>query len=719
MNLAISIQKNSARLILLGMILSLIPFSATYAGPRASFSLTVGAPEQQQLEVQPEIVPLKVLAARALESSPMKVVPGLENINAVLDAHAKQELQLDWLVRTLDRTQTNLGKNGLVKTMSPVNDLGEIERRQQLIKTFINDPHLFNSVTLSLQGIAKSEASVLNYWNERDSLSLLAGRLYFNLGFFKSLNKSKLALEAMTLFDAGSHFKTLVGTLFLQGLFNQMEQYNRFGTPIDTTKIFEGLTKHVADHNFLITRYMHDDIVRQYQAKAVDPNENKQRGSDVYADGTFLDNVRYKEQVFNAQGNFMDQGAEWLGEKKDMFSGPGMQRWNKFTAWGEQIGRMVMYDYMLYKSVMAAKDGLKFTHLILEGLRTRMTGVADFIKAVQALEKLIATNPELQNHLPVHVKNNIALSKSLSPKMRELVALLNAATFKKSKSFLYSRGKVLYANYLFAEIKHELVPAMHAVAEIDAYCAIARLVKESAGSANKFNFVTFTNSAQAYLELDNCWISVLDPQESVANSMTLGQRKPGKAIITGPNGGGKSTWLKAAGQAAVMAQAWGIAPARKAHMSIFDAIRTSLEPHENLAGGISKFMAQKESMDTVQQFVHSDPTKVSLILLDEPYDGTVTDEIARRAGEFCDSIVMSKNCLAIIATHVMPTLENTKLYSWYHVDIAEPSVGTFKRTFKLKSGLAKRWFDDASWRARFIDWLSLEMRKKALAAQAL
>jgi len=152
-------------------------------------------------------------------------------------------------------------------------------------------------------------------------------------------------------------------------------------------------------------------------------------------------------------------------------------------------------------------------------------------------------------------------------------------------------------------------------------------------------------------------------------------------------------------------------------MSIFDAVRTSLEPAEDLAHGLSKFMAQKESMDKVLQFVHSDPAKVSLVLLDEPYDGTVTDEIARRAGAFFDSVITSNNCLAIGATHIMPQLANEKLYGWYHVGITEPKLGEFKRTFQLQPGLAKRWFEDQAWRGRFIDWLTVEMRNKAISAR--
>ncbi len=708
MNISV-LHKNSARCIAFGLFLSLVmPFQPSYA---VSVDLNVNIGEQQKEEqIKPEILPVPVLVSRAFANDSYR---SLDLNSEVLDAHSARELQLSWLVEKLDRTQTYIGSSCLGNTLNPTNEISEIERRQSLIKTLMDNPHLFNNMTLALQSVAKSEEAVLTYWNEKDPVTYNIAGCYFSS--FASLNKSKLALEGATLFDFGSRIKNLVGLLFLQGLFTQLERWDNQGD-FDQSKVFDGFSKFLLlDHNPFTANVMDEQLVQRLQITDendpayINPANNNNIYRQIIENGTLLDKIRYREAASNRQQD------TWKNKTGFSFFGtPVTKGWNKFSAWGEKLLFTAMYDYYLWTIFISTKKGLIQSHRNLEALRTRMVQVADFIKAVQVVEKLVNQNPELQKVLPAKIKNDLALSKSLSAKMRELVELLNTATFKKSISIFYLRGKVLYANLLFSQIKHELVPAMKAVGEIDAYCSIARLVQESDQNQNKFSFVTFDETAQAYLELDGCWISVLNPNEAVANSMTLGKTKPGKVIITGPNGGGKSTWLKAAGQAVVLAQAWGIAPARHAHMSIFDAVRTSLEPRENLAGGISKFMAQKESMDKIQRFVLEEKNKVALILLDEPYDGTVTDEIARRAGEFCDNVVTSNNCLAIIATHVMPTLANEKMYGWYHVDIAEPKRGEFRRTFRLRSGLAKRWFHDQAWRGRFIDWLSIEMRKKAI-----
>jgi hypothetical protein len=724
-------QRISARFILLGMILALFPFHVTVAMQPET---TPPGRADEQIHIKPQVIAPETLAAVVLQDAQKRGFPLVPRDCQILDKHAKDELQLPWLINSLDRSQTYLGSNGLAQAMNPTSDRAEIERRQQLVKALMNDAHLFNSVTQSLQVIAKSEEDVLTYWNPLDPLSYSVGHLYFTTGPFKNLNQSKFALEAITLFDAGDAFKSLVGALFLAGFFNEVKNYLMSGIHPSGTRVMQGIWKLPNNHNPLWANYMDNYVPGCSDA------DHKETVINVSIGGTLKDAVLLQDEVWRRQGNV---ASSFFKPVKEFFFGPQEQKAPAADAqnlnaaeqqakkaerpfplglWGLMIAGTLYEDYQIYKSVKASKAILKQTYQNLEALRLRTIGVADFIKSVQRLEKLIVASPDLQKHLPAHVKKNITLSKNLSPKMKELVALLNTATFRKpapgkKASIFYQRGKVLYANLLFTKIKHELVPAMQAVAEIDAYCSIARLMKESAANGNKFTFATFTDSTHAYLELDSCWIAVLNPQESVANSMTLGGNKPGKVIITGPNGGGKSTWLKAAGQAVVMAQSWGIVPARKARMSIFDAVRTSLEPAEDLAHGLSKFMAQKESMDKVLQFVHGDPAKVSLVLLDEPYDGTVTDEIARRAGAFFDSVITSNNCLAIGATHIMPQLANEKLYGWYHVGITEPKLGEFKRTFQLKPGLAKRWFDDQAWRGRFIDWLTLEMRNKAIYAR--
>ncbi len=253
---------------------------------------------------------------------------------------------------------------------------------------------------------------------------------------------------------------------------------------------------------------------------------------------------------------------------------------------------------------------------------------------------------------------------------------------------------------------------MQGIAELDAVLAVAAKVKEKQNSKTKFSFVQFLEGDEAIIAFDDCWVPVLD--KAVPNSIYFGGGHPSKLIITGPNGGGKSTMLKALGHCIVLAQSWGIVPASQARMTMFAALRTCLHPHESLKDGMSTFMAEKSRVDEIQAFVQqtrSHQSKV-MLLLDEPFKGTVDKESAERIYAFGKYIAPLPGSIVCIATHVKKPIylaEDTNgAFTNRHVGISELPDGSFKREFVLNDGPANWWFNDNAKRARFIDWLGQE-----------
>jgi DNA mismatch repair ATPase MutS len=205
---------------------------------------------------------------------------------------------------------------------------------------------------------------------------------------------------------------------------------------------------------------------------------------------------------------------------------------------------------------------------------------------------------------------------------------------------------------------------------------------------------------------NNLWVPVLNPHNVVTNDFVLGDAKKTKAVITGPNGGGKSTILKAVGQAVFMAQSWGIVPASSGKLTLFEGMRTCLHPEEDLQRGISTFMAENGRMQEIQDFMQecNEGNKKVLALIDEPYRGTVDAESAVRINAFGEHALSWPHAAVMLATHVHPDMVMSQ-FDGYQVRINEPSVGMFERTFKVEEGIAHWWFEDAARRSRFIDWL--------------
>ena len=99
----------------------------------------------------------------------------------------------------------------------------------------------------------------------------------------------------------------------------------------------------------------------------------------------------------------------------------------------------------------------------------------------------------------------------------------------------------------------------------------------------------------------------------VPNDLFLDNKESQVAVITGPNMAGKSTYLRQVALIAVMAQIGSFVPARKAHIGVVDKIFTRIGASDDLAKGVSTFLAE---MTETANILNNSTTR-SLIILDE------------------------------------------------------------------------------------------------------
>jgi DNA mismatch repair protein MutS len=106
----------------------------------------------------------------------------------------------------------------------------------------------------------------------------------------------------------------------------------------------------------------------------------------------------------------------------------------------------------------------------------------------------------------------------------------------------------------------------------------------------------------------------------VPNDITLDGRNCQLVILTGPNMGGKSTYLRQVALLCVMAQAGSFVPAREAKIPLVDRIFARVGASDNIARGQSTFMVE---MQETASILHAATSK-SLVVLDEIGRGTAT-----------------------------------------------------------------------------------------------
>src|ERR1035438_7749276 len=185
-----------------------------------------------------------------------------------------------------------------------------------------------------------------------------------------------------------------------------------------------------------------------------------------------------------------------------------------------------------------------------------------------------------------------------------------------------------------------------AVAELDVTASLAQVAAE-----NRYQRPTFSDSGEMrILAGRHPVIERLAEQEAgrfIPNDLYLNDSTDLIAIITGPNMGGKSTYLRQAALIAILAQTGSFVPAESASLPIIDRIFTRIGASDNLARGRSTSMVEM----TETAVILNTATPRSFIVLDEIGRGTATYDGLALAWAVVEHIHARTRAKTLFATH--------------------------------------------------------------------
>ena len=213
-----------------------------------------------------------------------------------------------------------------------------------------------------------------------------------------------------------------------------------------------------------------------------------------------------------------------------------------------------------------------------------------------------------------------------------------------SRSRALAREKFLY-EALVERIAEDLVPLQttsRAICDLDVLACFAE--RADALSLSRPSF-----SAEARLDISNGRHPVVEQVSDkpfIANNTLLNEQRR-MLLITGPNMGGKSTYMRQNALIVVLAHCGAFVPADSVGLSLVDRIFTRIGSSDDLASGLSTFMVE---MTETANILHN-ATEKSLVLMDEVGRGTSTFDGLSIAWASAVALAERVRALTFFATH--------------------------------------------------------------------
>lgn len=236
-----------------------------------------------------------------------------------------------------------------------------------------------------------------------------------------------------------------------------------------------------------------------------------------------------------------------------------------------------------------------------------------------------------------------------------------------SKERALTREKQLYENIL-TTIQASLLPLQstaETIATIDALACLAERAE------------TLNWTRPLLLESTDCYIQagrhpVVEQTLKVPfvpNDLSLNDRRR-MLMITGPNMGGKSTYMRQNALIVLLAHMGSFVPAKVAKIGKFDKIFTRIGAQDDLSSGRSTFMVEM----TETAFILQNATAQSLVLLDEIGRGTSTFDGLSLAWAIASYLTTAIKAFTLFSTHYFEMTELPKSYPTIanvHLDAVE------------------------------------------------
>ena len=343
-------------------------------------------------------------------------------------------------------------------------------------------------------------------------------------------------------------------------------------------------------------------------------------------------------------------------------------------AWSRYVSMFMtvfMYIHNIYNSVEVSRN----TNSIINELHKKLNNLAEYLNI---FDDVYSKTEKILNH---------------DTKILRCFKKLKDKIFTQEPSMMSNKGIILVCFNDVLENKKDLQGAFEYLGKVDSILSTIKLYHEFLGTRCTYCLPKILVNETPVLNAARIWHSFLNPKSVICNDINIGQDNPNNIVITGPNAGGKSTFIKSLTLNILLAQTLGIVASESFEYTPFHIINTYLNIPD-CKGKESLFEAEMHrARDHIKNLKKLSSNEFSFVVMDEIFSSTNPEEgiaggyaIGEALGEF-------KNSISCITTHYsyITNLENTSDYANYKIPITRDEDDSIIYPYKLIKGISDQY----------------------------
>lgn len=214
---------------------------------------------------------------------------------------------------------------------------------------------------------------------------------------------------------------------------------------------------------------------------------------------------------------------------------------------------------------------------------------------------------------------------------------------------------------------------------------------------NDISKVSLYSSSTPYFSADEIYDVNLSNEKRVPSSIKITKNSQ-HFLLSGPNGGGKSSFLRAILQTLLFSHSFGYAFGKNIALSPFDFVLSGLSIHDT-PGKLSLF--EKEICFARNVLYYNNPEYKGFVLFDEIFHSTNPPDGIRTSQLFLNTLWNYNHMASIVSTHVFEIIEQSPDYVKKICVDAEKVNTSLKYNYKIKNGISRLSSVDEIWKKQF------------------